>query len=494
MIEQLLRNYRIKNILAFMFGLLVLVSSLTNSYMNYKTNKDVLYKAIDKTLKSAALNAEFVLGEDFFDKAINKDSITTKDDLKNISKLSKIANISEVAYIYTMFQKDTKIYFTSSSVTEEDVKKDKVTRYFDIYDEATPLLLNLLKNNKIAYEESTDEWGTFRTVLIPRKTNKGTPYILGADIKIDFIQQELDKFVENIIITQLGIICLLMILAFYFFKISKRELDNISHVKQKLDAEIEEKTRQLAQLNSSLEQRVKDEVLKNRKKDQHLIEHSRLIQMGEIVSMIAHQWRQPLTAISAANILIELKIRNKNPDIEVIKKSTTNITKYVKHLSSTIDDFRDFFKPQKDMKETNFSLIIEKVLSLNECSIKSNNIDIKIKNISTKNFLAYENELVQVVMNMFKNSEDAFKSKEIQDPEIIIIIENDTLTIEDNAGGIDEDIIGNIFDPYFSTKGKNGTGLGLYMSKLIIQEHCHGEIFVENVDNGAKFTIVMPTI
>ena len=492
MVEQLLKNYRIKNTLAILFGLLVFVSSLTNSYINYQTNKDIFYKNIDNRLKSAALDVELTLGSDFFDKAIKKDSISSKTDLENISKLSKIADILGVAYIYTMTQKDEKIYFTTSSSTTEDEKNNQVTRYFDLYDEATPALLNLLKNNKIVYEESTDEWGTFRTVLIPRKTKNATPYILGADIKIDFIQQHLDKFIKHTLITQFGIIFLLVIFAFYFVKISKKELNDIRLVNKKLDEEIEEKTHQLAELNTSLEQRIKDEVAKNRKKDQHLIEHSRLIQMGEIISMVAHQWRQPLNAISAANILIELKIRTENPDIEMIKKSTTNISRYIKHLSSTIDDFRDFFKPQKEMKKTDFSKIIEKVLSLNECSIKNSNIEIKVVTIDVEEFLAYENELVQVVINILKNAEDAFDLKEMKDAQVLITIENNTLTVEDNAGGIDDKIIASVFDPYFSTKGKNGTGLGLYMSKIIIQEHCNGNISVKNTDKGAKFSIVMP--
>jgi len=492
MVNKLLKNYRIKKTLAILFLMLVLISSITNSYINYETNKSILYENIDQKLKMAALSLELILGEDFFNKAINKNSITDKEDKKNILKISKLTDVLDVEYIYTMFQKDKKIYFTSSSATQEELQTQEMTKYFDYYDEATDVLLNLLKYNKIEYEKSTDKWGTFRTILIPRKTKKGISYIIGADIRIDLIQHKLDEFLHKIILTQLIILVFVLMFSLLFIKVSKKELNDIRLLNKQLDEDIEEKTQKLAELNTHLKQKVKEEVAKNRKKDQHLIEHSRLIQMGEMISMIAHQWRQPLNAISAATILIDLRIKSENINTKVIQKSTENINKYIKYLSDTIDDFRDFFKPKKEMLESDFSVILNKVLSLNEYSLQKNNIKLEINRKSILKFSSYENELVQVIINIIKNAEDILKEKQINNPTISIIIEDNTLTIEDNAGGIDEKIIKNIFDPYFSTKGKNGTGLGLYMSKIIIQEHCNGELFVVNTDAGAKFSIVMP--
>ena len=492
MVNKLLKNYHIKKTLAILFLILVLLSSIANSYINYTTNKSVLYENIDQKLKTAALGIELILDDDFFDKAINKKSITSNEDKENILKISKFTNILDVEYVYTMFQKDKKIYFTSSSATDKELQTQEMTRYFDYYEEATDILLNLVKYNKLEYEESTDKWGTFRTILIPRKTKNGVSYIIGADIKIDLIQEDLDKFLYKIIITQLIILLFVLMFSLLFIKISKKELNDIGLLNKQLDEDIEEKTQKLAELNTHLKQKVKEEVDKNRKKDQHLIEHSRLIQMGEMISMIAHQWRQPLNAISAATILIDLRIGNKTFDIEVIQKSTENINKYIKYLSNTIDDFRDFFKPKKEMIESDFSVILNKVLSLNEYSIKESKIKLEIDRKSILKFSSYENELVQVIINIIKNAEDILKEKQINNPIISIIIQDNILSIEDNAGGIDEKIIDNIFDPYFSTKGKNGTGLGLYMSKIIIQEHCKGELSVVNTNSGAKFSIVMP--
>jgi signal transduction histidine kinase len=213
---------------------------------------------------------------------------------------------------------------------------------------------------------------------------------------------------------------------------------------------------------------------------------SRQAQMGEMISMIAHQWRQPLNAISAAINVIKLKAFKKDCNFLDI---TDKIQTQINYLSSTINDFRDFFKPQKEKRITNFKKIVEKALILIGDSLKNKNIEVKLNIKEVKDFLSYENELIQVVLNLFKNAEDILVEKNIKNPQIIVDIDKDILSIEDNAGGIPEDIIEHIFDPYFSTKDKNGTGLGLYMSKIIVEEHCNGELKVENTKQGAKFTI-----
>ena len=117
-------------------------------------------------------------------------------------------------------------------------------------------------------------------------------------------------------------------------------------------------------------------------------------------------------------------------------------------------------------------------------------IDVFINDI--QNFKTYENELVQVIINLLKNSMDAFDENSIEDPKIEVKIENNYISIKDNAGGIPKDIIDKIFDPYFSTKSKNGTGLGLYMSKIIVEDHCNGKIIAKNTDQGVQFTIYIP--
>jgi signal transduction histidine kinase len=239
-----------------------------------------------------------------------------------------------------------------------------------------------------------------------------------------------------------------------------------------------------------LKQKVKEEIEKNRMKDEHLMQQSRLAQMGEMISMIAHQWRQPLSAISAASGAMNMKARLNKLDNETALKLTDKITQYSQHLSVTIDDFRGFFKPNKERQEVTYTELVNGVLSIAEISLKNKNINLVKQLKSNVVFKTYSNEIKQVILNLIKNAEDALMERKPENPTIKIITEGRKLFVEDNAGGIDESIIDKIFDPYFSTKSKkDGTGLGLYMSKIIIEDHCGGKLSVKNGESGAIFII-----
>ncbi len=257
--------------------------------------------------------------------------------------------------------------------------------------------------------------------------------------------------------------------------------------------ELEEKTLRLQFINKNLEKIVIEEVEKNRKKDRLLFTHSRHAQMGEMIAMIAHQWRQPLNSISAAINLIKLRSQMGKLDHDTVINISDKIQVYIKYLSNTIDDFREFFRPQREKRLSDFHIIYEKAFILIGSSLEKKGISIDFTAEDIKQFFSYENEIVQVVINILKNASDAFSEKNIKNPTIKVNAYDTTLLIQDNAGGIPENIIDKIFDPYFSTKdNKNGTGLGLYMSKIIIEEHCKGSISVENKNNGAVFTITLP--
>ena len=260
----------------------------------------------------------------------------------------------------------------------------------------------------------------------------------------------------------------------------------------KKDQELAEKTKKLEYMNNNLQTLVQEEVEKNRTKDKLMFAQSRQAQMGEMIAMIAHQWRQPLHAINAAVSVINFKVKSGDFNKEMSQNITSKIEKYIQHLSSTIDDFRNFFKPQKEMHLTNFEVVFSKAHTLIDSNLYHKNIQISLDVISADEFLSYENELIQVVINLIKNAEDILTERKIKNPTIKISIKGKTFSLEDNAGGIDKDNIDKIFDPYFSTKSKNGTGLGLYMSKIIIEDHCQGKLSVSNTENGAKFTIILP--
>jgi hypothetical protein len=270
-------------------------------------------------------------------------------------------------------------------------------------------------------------------------------------------------------------------------KSSSLTLKALSHLIMQTSKELEE-------VNLSLLDRVKYEVAKNRQKDQTMLHQSKLAQMGEMISMIAHQWRQPLTAISATSNSLKLKAQIGNLDKKTTIELSEKITEYSQHLSDTINDFREFFRPKKEQKETTYREIIDSVLGIIEVSIITKNISI-VKDLKDNSiFNSYPNEIKQVVLNLIKNAEDVLLEREIEDAYIKLSTykEDDTHIIEisDNAGGVPEDIIDKIFEPYFSTKkGKDGTGLGLYMSKIIIEEHCAGRLSVYNNKEGAVFKV-----
>jgi signal transduction histidine kinase len=270
------------------------------------------------------------------------------------------------------------------------------------------------------------------------------------------------------------------------------EVDQIAYTFDKLYKEHKK-------LNNNLEKKVQEEIGKNRDKDKMLMQSSRLAIMGEMISMIAHQWRQPLAAQRAVVGSIELKRRLKKIDEEFLEKSLKEIDNLSAHMSCTIDDFANFFKPDKeknsvDIKESIYESInlVAPTLSKNNISIDVN-LDKKLENSCKINI--YDREFKQVVINILNNAKDALIENRKIDREIKIDISkednNTIIKFRDNGGGIPEDILPKIFDPYFSTKSKNGTGLGLYMSKMIIDEHLDGSLSAYNNSNGAIFKIVL---
>ncbi len=241
-----------------------------------------------------------------------------------------------------------------------------------------------------------------------------------------------------------------------------------------------------------LAQQFDEERRKRMETEAMMAQQSRLAQMGEMLSMIAHQWRQPLAAISSTSGTIYLKTRQPECDREAIASLSKKITEFTQHLTATIEDFRNFFKPNKTKVYTDFKKITQRVINIIESSLINKHIDLQVEVKKVIGFESFENELMQVILNLVKNAEDALIDNHIENPRISILIDGRTIRICDNAGGIDDAIIDRIYDPYFSTKmQKDGTGLGLYMSKIIIEKNCGGKLLHENKDGGACFTVMI---
>ncbi|MEA3353398.1 MAG: PAS domain S-box protein [Campylobacterota bacterium] len=255
-------------------------------------------------------------------------------------------------------------------------------------------------------------------------------------------------------------------------------------------------------LNISREVEVEKTLRENEK---ILMQQSKMASMGEMISNIAHQWRQPLSIISTSSSGVKVEKEYGILNDESLLKYMDQIGEATEYLTKTIDDFRDFFKPNKEKVEFSTQSIINKSIKLVDAQYKSNYIEIQIDCQDIK-MLGLDGELIQVMVNILNNAKDILKEKDEQQKKVVVVksyLVDDKVafTIHDNAGGVPAEIIDKIFEPYFTTKHKSqGTGIGLYMSHEIISSHMKGVLTVRNEPliykdkefTGAKFTILVP--
>lgn len=259
-------------------------------------------------------------------------------------------------------------------------------------------------------------------------------------------------------------------------------------------------------LYNTLENAIKSNFLEKEVEEnkKQILHQSRFALLGEMTSMIAHQWRQPLNtiSISLAKFQMNLELGKydlENPDIRnkfpnFVQNNLEKIEDYIQDLSGTIDSFAKIYKPSNRLESCSIIEPITHALRAFKNTLSNTNILIyeDLQSYSKSNI--YKNEFIQICLNLLNNAYEHFLEREIKEPKINIQIKDIEefieISISDNAGGIEPGIIDKIFDPYFSTKfAKNGNGLGLYMSKLIIEEHLEGKLSVENENDGAKFII-----
>jgi len=242
---------------------------------------------------------------------------------------------------------------------------------------------------------------------------------------------------------------------------------------------------------------LKETTKKLHEKEEMMIAQSRQAAMGDMISMIAHQWRQPISIISmeANNLQADLELKNSISN-ETMAHLAKTISIQTQHLSKTIDDFRNFFKPNKEMQKTTINEIFDNVKSLIQRSLENNSISLEINIDENHQILTYKNELVQVLINLILNAKDAIDEKDFLSGKISIKVrkKENTISIKvcDNGIGISSELLEKLGEPYISSKGKNGTGLGLYMSKVIVTKHLQGSLSWKNISDGACFSIIVP--
>ena len=393
----------------------------------------------------------------------------TQYDLRRTSLESKI--ISAIDNGVVVLDSNLKIHHYNkwleihTHIKEADVLGKKLTELFDEIKEKT-----LLRKVRTALRMNTPTFYTATTshYLIPIRINQI------KNIYFDHMQQD----VSIVPIDQDNELVALIL----------TDQTNMANTNALLNAHVEK-------INELNEQLLREKELTEIQHRQ-LLANSRSAAMGEMLSMIAHQWRQPLSLITTILANIKVKKELGKLDEKAMNSSFEKIDYTVRYLSETIDDFKDYFKPNKIKSTISLAELFNKSIFFLKDEMNQLNIDYAIKIDHNLIIYTYKNELLQSVINIIKNSIDAFESTPIHEKKITVsadeLQEHIIIYIEDNAGGIPNNIIGKIFEPYFSTKNKNGTGLGLYMCNVIICEHLNGEINISSSNNGTKVAIKLP--
>ncbi|MBJ6727909.1 PAS domain S-box protein [Geomesophilobacter sediminis] len=272
-------------------------------------------------------------------------------------------------------------------------------------------------------------------------------------------------------------------------------LEEEVHERQRAEQALAQKQMQLAVLNCSLEKRVAEELAKSREKDQILISQSRMAAMGEMIGNIAHQWRQPLNALDLLIANMADAYHFGEMDEAYLEKATAEGNRLIQKMSSTINDFRNFFRPDREVVAFSAAQQIREAISLVESSFGNDQIRIQVQGVPDLRLAGFPNQFSQVLLNLLTNAKEAIKGRGEGAGDIVISLQMDggkgCITVRDSGGGIPDAVLPRIFEPYFSTK-QGGTGIGLYMSKMIIERNMNGNLRARNVAGGAEFAVFAP--
>ncbi|WP_424686100.1 sensor histidine kinase [Halarcobacter ebronensis] len=342
-----------------------------------------------------------------------------------------------------------------------------------------------LKVTNEAFEANLQE---YKKLYSKTETNKKTiKNIIESKTKEHKLYQK--NFTDFMMVLTIAIIIFMALFSLLMISI-------IGDVVKKYKQQVKTEEKKLQSLNKNLASKVAIGIEEGKRKDKAILQQSKLARMGSMISMIAHQWRQPLTELSGVLMELETATRFKKVTDKHILSSIERSDKMIEFMSNTIDDFRNFFKPDK--KKEQFSILdsCQKAINLINASLDDSNIKLVVDVKNDKEINGYPTEYSQVILNLLMNARDILVEKRVENPQITITIDTkgilSIVELKDNAGGIKYEHFDLIFDPYFSTKDSSkGTGLGLYISKLIIERNMGGELSVSNDKEGAVFKIVL---
>jgi signal transduction histidine kinase len=414
------------------------------------------------------IHTHFLVAKDIIDKRlwkVKEITINYKNSLEDDHYLVSVRK--DVAHNFKVISKQT-IHANSDTIH----KNMDQSKEFSLY----------------GYKNDTAIIISFMPIFSIDQAKRPSAYIV-AYVKSDQIIRILNNFLY-INFASLIVIALIMLQIY----------QTLSH-KDELKKEVAKKTNELFKLNQSLEARIVEEVEKNRKNELQMYEQSKNASLGEMIGNIAHQWRQPLSAITSTASSVKLNNQLGILDKDEIENNMDVIIHKANYLSETINTFRNFLNKNKSIETFLLEDMIEESINIINVTLKEYHIDLKvtIDKTSKSTVTGIKNEVSQVLINILNNAKDTLLEKNIDNKYINLSLKNEDdkalITIEDNGKGIPIHIMPKIFEPYFTTKHQSqGTGLGLHMCYKIVTESLQGKIWAQNTNKGAKFFIEIPLV
>ncbi len=489
--------------------------SVNNSYNSFQSNLINTYKNITSSLQNAEqldnkkIQEKLVLLQknNLYLQNIQIDHSKSKQDtldiiiVKNIPyykiTIPIIGNFSSIEYWVdtNILLSHMKSYNKSQSILFFKDRNDDEIKYYQKIKESKELFSKISECCRNEQKNLLNIDSKFYVSNLIQAKNSSNKPIFDILFFLDVTKEKLEykSIIKNSMITSILLFIFAAIVVNYFFgylinTINKNE-ENLKEINKNLEERV----------NTEIEQRLNIEKVaqeEKEKNEQMLIQQSKLAMMGEMIGNIAHQWRQPLMQLSA--IIMYLDAYNDKGKLtkERFQKKIGESVGIIDYMSKTIEDFRNYYKPEKQKELFYIKESIEGALFIIDSSLKNSFITVQTNySDETLKILSFKNEFSQAILNILSNAKDILIQRKIKNPQINIEVysEDDVISIniEDNAEGIEPSIIDKIFDPYFTTKHKSqGTGIGLYMSKMIVN-NINGEIKVINTPRGAKFTILV---
>ena len=465
---------------------------IVNAFVDDENRNKYLMPLVENFIEGHDVIALSVV--DFSGKAI----FTTAGKLPEYNRLPELRAALSVGKSSTYFQEDdhhliviTPISYYASPLGSIIVEYD-MEKIVDLYTPGdTSTFIKLLHKGAELYAFRYDPQQKYYTTRYQGDPSASPIAQMGVTMEMGLLRASYFIPLQNALLqlALIGVLIFAVGLALAF-AISRKVTTPLLHM-----------TKQYRELNATLEERVQNSLSQIHQQEQFMLQQSRQAAMGEMIGAIAHQWRQPLNVIGLYIQDLQDAYDYGEVDKKYIEETVEKTMQVIHHMSDTIDDFRNFFKPNKSKKRFDIQEEIEHAINFVKAQFSNHNIT--IVDTTRKGYLVdgFPNEFKQVILNVLSNSKDAIVEMQEKTPGLpgrIILSadpENDKIriSIQDNGGGIGQEVMEKIFDPYFTTKDQGkGTGIGLYMSQTIIHDHMGGSIRVSNYDHGALFVIELP--